>query len=59
VPVCLVLVELSAKRKLSKNRLSNNVGSVKHFASTLRHALGQERLLANNSQLVQTPDYVN
>jgi hypothetical protein len=31
---------------LAKHRLSNNVGSVKHFSSTLQHALGEERHFA-------------
>jgi len=31
---------------LSKNRLSDNADTVKHFWSALRHALGEERHFA-------------
>jgi hypothetical protein len=34
------------KGSLLKNRLSNNVGGVKQFSSTLLHALGEERHFA-------------
>lgn len=33
-------------RQLTKNPLSNNVGGVNHFSSTLLHALGKERHFA-------------
>jgi hypothetical protein len=32
--------------QLLKNRLSDNVGGVKNFSSTLQHALGEERHFA-------------
>ena len=39
---------------LAKHRLSNNVGSVKHFSSTLQHALGEERHFALVEMAVPT-----
>ena len=37
---------VSAGAFFQTNRLSNNVGGVKHFSSTLQHALGEERHFA-------------
>jgi hypothetical protein len=37
---------LLCERQLAKNRISNNVGGVKHFLSELRRALEQERHFA-------------
>ncbi|MGA8220042.1 MAG: hypothetical protein WB780_00195, partial [Candidatus Acidiferrales bacterium] len=37
---------LMSAGQLLLNRLSNNVGGVKHFSSTLQHALGEERHFA-------------
>jgi hypothetical protein len=36
----------SGGRQLVKNRLSNNVGGVKHFLGTQQHALEEERHFA-------------
>jgi len=32
---------------LAKNRLSDNVGGVKHFSSTLQYALGEDGTIFN------------
>ena len=40
------LNDQSLARQLMQNRVSDNVGGVKQFLSTLRHALGEERHFA-------------
>jgi hypothetical protein len=47
VPACGHLtISTRTNRQLAKNRVSDNVGGVKHFSSTLHHALREERHFA-------------